>query len=147
MFEIKDNILYKYTGNDKVVIIPDEVEIINTNAFDNNKIVEVIIGKNVKKLCYNAINTPNLNVLKLPNVEEVHQLNDLKKLKHLNVNINTNFASIRYLNPNLKLELVDGNESIVYKSNPNLLNKLEYVENGKGHSKSDFLNQLFFIRN
>jgi hypothetical protein len=56
MFNIENNTLYKYTGNDKVVTIPDNVEVINTNAFEDNENIEVIIGNNVKRLCYNAIN-------------------------------------------------------------------------------------------
>ena len=141
MFNIENNTLYKYTGNDKVVTIPDNVEVINTNAFEDNENIEVIIGNNVKRLYYNAINLPNLKVLELPNVQEIQQLNDLKKLEYLKVNINTSFASIRYLNPNLELELVNKNESVTYTSNPKLLNKLDYIKSSEGYSKDD----LFLI--
>ena len=140
MFKIRDGTLYKYTGNDKVVILPDEVEIIAQNAFDGNTNIEVIAGNKVKKLCYNSINTPNLKILKLPKVEEIEQLNDLKKIEYLKVNINTKFASIRYLNPNLKLELVlHGNESIIYTSNPSLLTKLDFVKDNQNFKEDFFL--------
>lgn len=142
MFEIENNILYKYIGNDKVVKIPDHVEIISTNAFDNNLDVETIIGNNVKKVCYNAIIATNLKVLELPKVEEIQQLNDLKKIELLKVNINTKFSSIRYLNPNLKLELLNGSDSIVYTSNPNLLNKLDNIKSDYGY-KNDFFVLIF----
>lgn len=141
MFNIKNKVLYKYVGNDNVVVLPDSVEKIEKDAFEGNDNIEVIIGNNVKEVGYNSINLPNLRVIKLPNVQEIKQLSELRKLEYLNVNINTVFESIKYLNPNLKLEITNGKNSTLYTSNQNLLDKLNY--NNKEYNKEDFFMLVF----
>jgi hypothetical protein len=54
-FIIKDGILKKYTGKDEIVVIPDDVCVIDDNAFMFcDDIKKVTVSKNVTKIGYRA---------------------------------------------------------------------------------------------
>lgn len=59
-FDIRDGILYKYTGNDAVVFVPPGVKTIFSNAFrSNNNIQTIIFPIGVESLGSNAISFCN----------------------------------------------------------------------------------------
>ena len=70
MFEIQDNILIKYNGNEKIVVIPTEVEIIFSNAFSDCDKVEKIIGNNVKGFYFNSKFITPKNLLNIYNLTQ-----------------------------------------------------------------------------
>lgn len=141
MFEIEDNILLKYNGNDKTVFIPDNVEIIFPNAFLDCDKVEKIIGNNVKSFYCNSkfIAPNNLKELHLPNFQEDFNLEDKNKLNLLIINTNAKINDKIILNSNLKLELITEKESSTYKNDKSLFTDLFESEDD-----IDELNNNFF---
>lgn len=69
IFECKNNTLISYYGNEKIIKIPDNIEIIGQNAFINNETCEeIILPKNLKRIESGAFyNCTNLKKLDLPN--------------------------------------------------------------------------------
>lgn len=75
MFKIKNNVLIKYKGNEKIVTIPDGVEIIKEYAFHHcDKIHTLIIPSSVKEIkeyafqyCYRLVEVYNLSNVNLNN--------------------------------------------------------------------------------
>ena len=54
-FEIKEKVLYAYHGNDKKIVIPDNVEIIADFSFSGNEnVIEVYVPNSVKLISYGA---------------------------------------------------------------------------------------------
>lgn len=83
MFEIKNKVLIKYKGNEKIVTIPDGVEIINEYAFHGcASIHTLIIPSSVKEIkayafqhCYRLVEVYNLSNVNLNNdtIKTIHK--------------------------------------------------------------------------
>lgn len=66
-FVLIDKVLYKYTGKQADVVIPDNVEVIGEFAFYRNEYIEnVVMSDNVRKICKHAFdNCINLKSIRL----------------------------------------------------------------------------------
>lgn len=81
-FDIRNGILYKYSGRKSMVIIPENVRVIKYNAIDGLKsIKKIVIPSTVEKIESFAINN-------LPNLEkiEVHNVNSIQDYSFWNCN-------------------------------------------------------------
>ena len=74
-FTIKDNVLVKYKGKKKKVIIPEEVEVIDAYAFDNlPNLKEIVIPSTVKLIKTFAFNNLyDLQLIVVGNVEMIEE--------------------------------------------------------------------------
>lgn len=70
-FVVVNNILFRYMGTDKDVVIPDGVEIIDEGAFENNKTLESIIIPNSVTLIGNSAfyGCRKLSLVKIMNLD------------------------------------------------------------------------------
>ncbi len=75
-FEIEDEVLIKYKGKDKEVVIPEEVKYIGEGAFENNKKIEkIIMHSNINSIEESAFkNCENLSTIIIPS--RVDKLNE-----------------------------------------------------------------------
>ena len=74
-FNIKNSVLYKYSGRKSVVVIPDTVKVIKANAIDGLKsIKKLIIPDTVEKIESFAINNlNNLEEIEIGNVKRIDE--------------------------------------------------------------------------
>lgn len=74
-FVIVNNILFRYMGNDKDVIIPDGVKLIDNGAFERSKVLEsIVIPSSVEKIGSSAFyGCRKLSLVKISNFEtDIH---------------------------------------------------------------------------
>lgn len=74
-FNIKNSVLYKYSGRKSVVVIPDTVKVIKANAIDGLKSIrKLIIPDTVEKIESFAINNlDNLEEIEIGNVKKIDE--------------------------------------------------------------------------
>ena len=74
-FNIKNSVLYKYSGRKSVVVIPDTVKVIKANAIDGLKSIrKLIIPDTVEKIESFAINNlNNLEEIEIGNVKRIDE--------------------------------------------------------------------------
>ena len=74
-FDIRDNVLYKYSGRKSVVTIPSNVKVIKANSIDGlRSIKKLIIPSTVELIETFAIsNLPNLKEIDLGNVNKIEE--------------------------------------------------------------------------
>lgn len=85
-FIINGNKLVKYIGNQKEVIIPNNVDTILYHAFKNNKHIEIVRGNNVKDIQHYAfIDNENLTTIDFPNLVWLGNVLRVPNLKHYTI--------------------------------------------------------------
>ena len=85
-FIINGNKLVKYIGNQKEVIIPNNIDTILYHAFKNNKHIEIVRGNNVKDIQHYAfIDNENLTTIDFPNLVWLGNVLRVPNLKHYTI--------------------------------------------------------------
>lgn len=90
VFEIQDKTLYRYTGHDETVVIPDGIEVLGEWAFDGCDAKKIILPETLKEIqCYCFFDCPNLADITLPaslvRIDEAQAFNLLPSLKRFKV--------------------------------------------------------------
>lgn len=95
-FDIRDGILYKYTGNSEVVVIPDSVHIIHEKAFRHCAVItSVEVPDSVTWIEWGAFSfCENLECIKLPSTLKfisVSAIEGCTKLREIIMEDNENY--------------------------------------------------------
>lgn len=112
-FDIRDGILYKYTGNEPAVVIPNSVSRIYEKAFRGcSSVVSIEIPNSVTWIDWGAFSfCENLECIKLPSSLEfisVSAIEGSKKLKSIIMEDNRNY----YVKDNRIFRIDDENDVI-----------------------------------
>lgn len=112
-FDIRDGILYKYTGNEPTVVIPDSVSRIYEKAFRGcSTVVSIEIPNSVTWIDWGAFSfCENLKCIKLPSSLEfisVSAIEGSKRLKSIIMENNKNY----YVRDNRIFRIGDDNDVI-----------------------------------
>lgn len=100
IFEVMDNTLYRYYGNEDVVVVPDGIEVLGEWAFDECIASKIILPETLREIgCYCFFDCPNLSEIVLPasleKIGEVQAFNVLPSLKRFKIaQGNKNFVSV-----------------------------------------------------
>lgn len=95
-FDIRDGILYKYTGNSETVVIPDSVHIIHEKAFRHCAVItSVEVPDSVTSIEWGAFSfCENLECIKLPSTLKfisVSAIEGCTKLREIIMEDNENY--------------------------------------------------------
>lgn len=112
-FDIRDGILYKYTGNEPTVVIPDSVSRIYEKAFCGcSTVVSIEVSNSVTWIDWGAFSfCENLECIKLPSSLEfisVSAIEGSKRLKSVIMEDNRNY----YVKDNRIFRIDDENDVI-----------------------------------
>lgn len=112
-FDIRDGILYKYTGNEPTVVIPDSVSRIYEKAFCGcSTVVSIEVSNSVTWIDWGAFSfCENLECIKLPSSLEfisVSAIEGSKRLKSVIMEDNRNY----YVKDNRIFKIGDENDVV-----------------------------------
>ncbi len=122
MFDIQDGVLIKYTGNDKMVRVPENVKVIGEKAFAENEfLTKVILPNKVMAIESNAFFCCiNLTIINLPN--------SITRIEYFAFNLCTALNSIRIPDSVTEIELgsFSGCQKLTEVSLPYELQTIDY---------------------
>lgn len=131
-FIIENNKLIKYNGKNKIIKIPDNIEIIGLNSFLNNKYIEeIIIPQSVYDIEESAFkNCKNLKKVVLPkSIKKINRyvFENCVKLEKINLSNIKTFEMKSFANTNLK-KLSLSNKELINEYAFAYCQNLEYIK-------------------
>ena len=121
-FEVVNNVLVRYSGNDTTVNVPEGITVIAPNAFHGEQIEKIVLPDGVKTICYGAFGMlKSLSEVSIPDSLETIENGAFyfcEKLEHVNLSgvINIGPEAFMYCSGLKDVVLSDRLESIESKA-------------------------------
>lgn len=131
-FIIDGDNLKKYIGNRSNVVIPNNVKVIETNAFKDNSFIESVSGENVSDVYHYAFrNNDRLKRIAFPNMQYLHNIYNCPNLKEYVLSNKLTSFSNEDNNFNGSSITISGKENHTYKFDDSLESELFKKINGR----------------